>query len=885
MKKPYPKYRRVLPRIFVSVLLLLQSFVGLLTPQAARAATAPSVPQNFYHTVSASSITLNWSTPIDDGGSAITGYYARIRAHGDSLWSSLWVQNNLSSLEFAGLTANGHYDIAIAAINDIGTSDDSVISDITVGAVPDEVDGFSFTNNGTSLYSSWVAPANPGSSAITSYEFAYSLAGENSWDTYSLAANSTSAQINGLLAGRYDIRVRAINDFGAGDWSYVYNQYLGPYYYNITNCEQLQAMQNKLDATYSLANDIDCTGVNFTPIGTYSQPFFGSLEGNGHTISNLYVEAQMDYVGLFGAIDAAHIQNVIVSGEVRGGAYTGGLAGWANNLAVIDNVTSHVNIAGGSNSGGLIGYAAGINNEYPLTITESTTTGEVLGGDTAGGLVGYANSVAVTRSSASGAIYSVGDNAGGLIGHSLGSEITQSFATGNVVSGSTRAGGLIGESEGDVVSDSYARGNATTPNIYYAGGLIGAMNTSHLSRVYSTGVVNGYGIIGGLVGFNIGGSTITDSFSASYVLPSDPGWDARANNGLVGIDYAQEITYSNVFYNTINNANNCTRDDNFEIVSSADCTGINLQYNETMFKKATDEPINGWDIGGIWHINDNDFPTLSPNTEPQILCEQATRTDTSISIHCMAEPEGWGRTTWEMQYKRSVDSNWINVALADITDAKATITGLTPGTEYMVRFRFTNDWGTGQWGRIDAKTSGVAPVVTVPTDQTNSYIVQLTNEVVTAAQQESIDLSNDKLFLSESGKQLDLKLNQVVYFIVNGERHSATVKEIGADYVILTIASTPFDVRLSLNSPQDIDVDKDGKNDITIQLLATTGGTATLNFKQLSEKISAPVASNDTMIGQINNTLFYLFILGAVSFVLMLLILGRLHDRDDRITA
>ena len=61
--------------------------------------------------------------------------------------------------------------------------------------------------------------------------------------------------------------------------------------YIITTPAQLQSMKDGLTSHYQLGNDIDMTtwlqSNTWTPIGGSSSAFSGSLDGNGHTISNL----------------------------------------------------------------------------------------------------------------------------------------------------------------------------------------------------------------------------------------------------------------------------------------------------------------------------------------------------------------------------------------------------------------------------------------------------------------------------------------------------------------------------------------------------------------------------------------------------------------------
>ena len=50
-----------------------------------------------------------------------------------------------------------------------------------------------------------------------------------------------------------------------------------------------------------LTNDIDMTGVKWTPIGTKDSAFKGEFDGRGHVITNLNVnDPSLEYAGLFG---------------------------------------------------------------------------------------------------------------------------------------------------------------------------------------------------------------------------------------------------------------------------------------------------------------------------------------------------------------------------------------------------------------------------------------------------------------------------------------------------------------------------------------------------------------------------------------------------------
>lgn len=81
----------------------------------------------------------------------------------------------------------------------------------------------------------------------------------------------------------------------------------------------------------------------FTPIGNSTTKFAGTVIGNGCTISGLYVNVAGDYVGLFGYTSGATIQNLTISGSVKGSKYVGGVVGYALNTTIY-NVTNNATV-------------------------------------------------------------------------------------------------------------------------------------------------------------------------------------------------------------------------------------------------------------------------------------------------------------------------------------------------------------------------------------------------------------------------------------------------------------------------------------------------------------------------------------------------------------
>jgi len=127
--------------------------------------------------------------------------------------------------------------------------------------------------------------------------------------------------------------------------------------YQISTCQQLQDMQNDLDANYELVNNVDCTGFSFSSVGDYPNVFTGVLHGQGYVVENLEIsEGGSKFVGLIGYL---------------------GSGGQVKNIGVVD-----VDITGGDTVGGLVGY------NYAGSVSDSYSTGNVGNGQDVGGLVG-----------------------------------------------------------------------------------------------------------------------------------------------------------------------------------------------------------------------------------------------------------------------------------------------------------------------------------------------------------------------------------------------------------------------------------------------------------------------------------------------------------------
>lgn len=96
-------------------------------------------------------------------------------------------------------------------------------------------------------------------------------------------------------------------------------------------------------AYFKLARSLTSIG-NITPIGTSSNVFAATFDGNNNNLSGLNISVAGNNVGLFGYISGATIKNLTVNGSVKGSSNVGGVVGYASN-STIENVTNNASIS------------------------------------------------------------------------------------------------------------------------------------------------------------------------------------------------------------------------------------------------------------------------------------------------------------------------------------------------------------------------------------------------------------------------------------------------------------------------------------------------------------------------------------------------------------
>lgn len=292
--------------------------------------------------------------------------------------------------------------------------------------------------------------------------------------------------------------------------------------YLIEDVDDLKKLAEKVNGgtTYEktyfkLTANIDLKNEEWTPIGTkvyvgeFGQPesryFQGTFDGDGHQIANLTITGRNEYVGLFGYVRNATIQNCNVAGEVSGYNFAGGIVG------AVDGKTNN--------------------------ILNCSFQGNVTGNMYVGGIVGQVQNQC---------------------------EVSSCYAIGTVHGGNDKVGGIAGEGR-DAIKNCYVLADVSASG-KFAGGITGDTYNLAIENCYYSGMVSASGSAGGIVGNAWGGTikncvSLAESVTGSNAnrivgenratLTDNYAWDGTTvNNATVSADNAAglngaDLTYTN----------------------------------------------------------------------------------------------------------------------------------------------------------------------------------------------------------------------------------------------------------------------------------------------------------------------------------------------------
>ena len=224
--------------------------------------------------------------------------------------------------------------------------------------------------------------------------------------------------------------------------------------------------------------------LSWIPIGNYSNRWKGNMDGQGHTISNLYIKTAQKFVGFFGYTERATIQDLIfdyakvenVNTTNTKTYYTGILAGYADGDSPSHirgiKTTNNCTVIGQEDTGGIVGearinlencenhssvkgtrFVGGIAGSSEKNIKRCTNYGTVENNNSfTGGIIGYAYDTSIEDCANYGKITSTGC-AGGIAGKSFFNKSIQNvFSYGDVTNTNDNPGIIIGSVNGTLTA-------------------------------------------------------------------------------------------------------------------------------------------------------------------------------------------------------------------------------------------------------------------------------------------------------------------------------------------------------------------------------------------------------------------------------------------------
>ena len=216
--------------------------------------------------------------------------------------------------------------------------------------------------------------------------------------------------------------------------------------------------------------------LSWTPIGNFDNKYQGTFDGNGKTISNLYINATSAFAGFFGHLAGGNIKNITFDNAKvnSGNYYTGILAGYAGSC-IFENIKTlgNCSVEGEDITGGIAGIAEG-------NISNCENHAEVKGMGSLGGILGmyYGSDNSITSCANYGAVTGWYRQVGGMVGY-FDSGTIQNSANYGDITGKDNVGNLIGEGVICNLNNVLGTGNVTaTSDTERAGLLVGGINNS-----------------------------------------------------------------------------------------------------------------------------------------------------------------------------------------------------------------------------------------------------------------------------------------------------------------------------------------------------------------------------------------------------------------------
>ncbi|MBR4013759.1 MAG: hypothetical protein IKJ00_05625 [Clostridia bacterium] len=392
--------------------------------------------------------------------------------------------------------------------------------------------------------------------------------------------------------------------------------------YEIATAEQLAALasevnggKNQAGVYFKLTADIAINETSdweswsssnapqntWTPIGNNTNTFAGTFDGNGKTVSGIYISSTTGYIGLFGGVSGT-VKNLTVDKSYiySSANYVGGITGVVT--GTVENCINYATIEGGDiGDGGIAGnceggtltkcanygkisgtqYVAGIIGRLIGNVSQCLNEGEISGTQYIGGIAGITgktNPGIVSNCINLGEVMSSKDSAGGIVGrygNANSCDISDCINIG-AVSAASLNGAIFGSSKSGnsvTVSNNYYDSNTSSAPSYGANNSgvadatgytteelkgVGIVSKLKLDTKYWMNTENGYPVLKALTAFDTSytGYQFTE-FSEGYCdlrfigVVNDKDGDGSLDDEYLAVGFEIEMTSPKAWNNKI----------------------------------------------------------------------------------------------------------------------------------------------------------------------------------------------------------------------------------------------------------------------------------------------------------------------------------------------
>lgn len=420
------------------------------------------------------------------------------------------------------------------------------------------------------------------------------------------------------------------------------------------NVEEIRYYQGK-NVTFKLTKDIDMSELiedTYSNAGWNPLPNFkGELDGNGYTISGLFINRpSVEMVGFFQDMTNAKVHDLILdySGDVIGGTQVGGLCGSLDDCNIERNMIKGKKISGYI-AGGLLGVGRGAIIKECIVECNNVVSGKDFD-SRCGGLVGFVGAL------------------------STSCEIYNNRVSANIMGGH-KTGGIVGETDN--------KAGFVACNIF----------EGNIESLYSD-----VSCSGGIVGYHLGNYNFYSNVVISeFIKTKDP------SNDYIG--RISGTSSPGLSYPTATNANRAYNQMKLNERYPEDSPENGMAVGKFLLKNGNMYRSMGWDLDNVWTIDEGKaYPRLRWEVERE------SQTPPLLITHQNVPVDENDVLTFEAEKVTTNVGGGITYIYYQCIPDEPLITNISSSTQQVTVTISSEDYSHLKWAGINGEDADMATV-------------------------------------------------------------------------------------------------------------------------------------------------------------------------------